>query len=192
MWQKFKGKIMRIKLPHTPYIAHKIAIDLLNSGFVKLLKGVEPIAKFADEILSSDVKKEKALEERVNELMQDKEDEMELMQVDRKNMFWLIKKKLSAEFGVILTYEDRFSTIAHKILDKLLDENLVEYNVSENRVKNVIYGSIDNYLKTYEKIEDEVLDKIENYKRKLIPGTEEYNLVFEKLYQDELKKRGML
>lgn len=183
---------MRIKLPHTPYIAHKIAIDLLNSGFVKLLSGVEPISKYADEILTTDVKKERALEERVNELMQSNEDEMELMQVDRKNMFWLIKKRLASEFGVILTYEDRFSNVAHKILDKLLDENLIEYNVSENRVKNVIYSSIDNYLKTYEKIEDDVLDKIENYKRKLIPGTDEYNLVFEKLYQDELRKRGML
>lgn len=183
---------MRIKLPHTPYIAHKIAIDILNSGFVKLLSGIEPVSKIADKILTTDVKQERALEERVNELMQDKEDEMELMQVDRKNMFWLIKKKLSAEFGVILTYEDRFSNVAHKILNELLDENLIEFNVSENRIKNVIYGSIDSYLKTYEKIEDEVLDKIENYKRKLIPGTEEYNLVFEKLYQDELKKRGML
>ena len=35
---------MRIKLPHTPYIAHKIAIDLLKSGFVNLTRGVEPVA----------------------------------------------------------------------------------------------------------------------------------------------------
>ena len=28
--------------------------------------------------------------------------------------------------------------------------------------------------------------------QKLIPGTEEYELVFEKLYEEELRKRGML
>jgi hypothetical protein len=33
---------------------------------------------------------------------------------------------------------------------------------------------------------------MQNYKRKLIPGTDEYDLIFERLYQDELKKRGML
>ena len=93
---------------------------------------------------------------------------------------------------MILTHEDRFSDMAHKILETTWKSSLIDYNVSENRVKNVIYGSIDEYLKIYEKIEDEVLEKIDNYKRKLIPGTEEYDLVFERLYQDELRKRGML
>ncbi|AQW80643.1 DUF507 family protein [Campylobacter pinnipediorum] len=183
---------MRIKLPHTPYIARKIAIDLLNSKFVTLNAGIEPIAEIAQDILTQDVKKEKALEEKVNELLESNEDEMDLMQIDRKNMFWLVKKKLASEFDVILSFEDRYSNVAHIILDALLDDVLIEYNVSENRVKNIIYNSIDEYLKIYEKIEDDVLDKIENYKRKLIPGSEEYDLVFEKLYQDELQKRGML
>ncbi|MCR4942496.1 MAG: DUF507 family protein [Campylobacter sp.] len=183
---------MRIKLPHAPYIAQKIAIDLLGSGFVTLSSGIEPIAKVANEILQNDIQKERALEERVNELLEKNEDEMEVMQVDRKNMFWLIKKKLSNEFGVIVSYEDRFSHVAHEILDEMMKNDLIDFNVSENRVKNIIYTSIDNYLKSYEKIEDEVLTKMDGYKRKLIPGTEEYDLVFERLYQDELKKRGML
>lgn len=183
---------MRIKLPHTPYIAHKIAIDLFKSGFVTLTSGIEPIVKITQEILMTDVTKERALEERANELLDKNEDEMQSMQIDRKNMFWLIKKRLADEFGVMLSYEDRFSNVAHKILDELMKDDLIEYKVSENRIKNIIYSSIDNYLKTYETIEDEVYEKINNYKRKLIPGTQEYEVVFEKLYQEELKKRGMM
>ena len=117
---------------------------------------------------------------------------MQTMQIDRKNMFWLVKKKLAGEFDVILTHEDRFSNVAHKILETIWKSGLVDYSVSENRVKNVIYGSIDEYLKSYEKIEDSVYEMMQNYKRKLIPGTDEYDLIFERLYQDELKKRGML
>ena len=167
---------MRIKLPHVPYVSHKIAIDLLNCGFVKLNKGIEPIVAKASEILTTDVQKERALDERVNELLEKNEDEMQTMQIDRKNMFWL----------------DRFSNVAHKILETIWKSGLVDYSVSENRVKNVIYGSIDEYLKSYEKIEDSVYEMMQNYKRKLIPGTDEYDLIFERLYQDELKKRGML
>ena len=100
--------------------------------------------------------------------------------------------KLAGEFDVILTHEDRFSNVAHKILEAIWKSGLVDYSVSENRVKNVIYGSIDEYLKSYEKIEDSVYEMMQNYKRKLIPGTDEYDLIFERLYQDELKKRGML
>ena len=56
----------------------------------------------------------------------------------------------------------------------------------------MIFSSIQNYLKLYENLEDEVYEKITNYKRKLVPGSEEFDLVFDKLYQEELKKRGML
>ena len=53
---------MRIKLPHVPYVSHKIAIDLLNCGFEKLNKGIEPIVAKASEILTTDVQKERALD----------------------------------------------------------------------------------------------------------------------------------
>lgn len=182
---------MRIKLPHAPYIAQKIAIDLLNSGFVTLGKGVEPLVALAKEILDQDLQREKALEERVNEVLQQNEDEMEFMQVDRKNMFWLVKKKLAKEYDVILTYEDRFNNIAHLVLEAAWKKGLIDYTVSENRVKNIIYGSIESYIKTYEQLEDVVIAKIDSYKRKLIPGTEEYDIVFERLYEEELRKKGM-
>ena len=69
---------------------------------------------------------------------------------------------------------------------------MIDYKVSENRLKTIIYNAIEEYLKSYQKIEDEVYEKIDGYKQKLIPGTEEYELVFEKLYEEELRKRGML
>ncbi len=183
---------MKIRLPHAPYIARKIAIDLLNSGYVTFTEGVDIVADRAEEILEEDLKKEMALEERVNEILEENEDEMEFMRVDRRNMFWLVKKKMAADYGVILSYEDRFNNVAHQILDKLYDDDLINYSVSENIIKNVIYTSIENYIESFEKIEDDVIGKIEKMQRKLIPGSDDYNVVFERLYRDELRKKGML
>jgi len=183
---------MKVRMPHTPYIANKIAIDLLNCGFVTLTHGLEPVAKLAQAFLAEDVEKELILEARVNEVLDDNNDDIEFMQVDRRNMFWLIKKKLAKEYDVTLSYEDRYNDIAHRILEASWKENLLEYNVSENRVKNVIYNGIESYLKSYEGIEDTVIEKISNYKRKLIPGSEEYELVFERLYEEELRRKGMM
>ncbi len=183
---------MKIGKPHAPYIANKIAIDLLNSTFITMSLGVESVSKVAEEIIEDDISKEIALEERVYEIMEDNADEMEFMQVDQRNMFWLIKKKLASEYGVILSYEDRYSDVSHKILDALIQNDLIDFTVSENMVKNIIFGSIENYLEKFEDIEDRVMDKIKHYKRKLIPGSEEYDIVFEKLYQEELKKIGMM
>ncbi len=183
---------MKIGKPHAPYIANKIAIDLLKSTFIKMSSGVEIVADAAKKLIEEDIMKEVSLEERVYEIMEENEDEMEFMQVDQRNMFWLIKKKLANEYGVILSYEDRYSDLSHKILDELIQNDLIEFRVSENMVKNVIFGSIENYLERFEDIEDKVIEKIKNYKRKLIPGSEEYDIVFEKLYQEELKKIGMM
>jgi hypothetical protein len=47
------------------------------------------------------------------------------------------------------------------------------------------------YMKTYEEIEDIVIERIDNYKRKLIPGSEDYEIVYKKLYESELQNRGM-
>lgn len=183
---------MKIRLPHAPYIANKIAIDILNCGFVTMFKGLEPVVKVAEDLIVEDIKKEIALEERVTEILDQNEDEMEFQRVDRKNMFWLIKKKLAKEFGVLLSYEDRYNEIAHKILENCWKMGLIEYNVTENRVKNVVFNAIEHYVANFQGIEDDVADKIANYKRKLVPGSEEYDLIFEKLYEEELRRRGML
>lgn len=183
---------MKIGKPHAPYIANKISIDLLNSSFIKMNQGVEPVAEAAKKLIEDDIQQEAALEERVYEIMEENEDEMEFMQVDKRNMFWLIKKRLAGEYGVILSYEDRYSDLSHKILDELIQNDLIEFQVSENMVKNVIFNSIESYIERFEDIEDRVIEKIKNYKRKLIPGSEEYDIVFEKLYQEELKKIGMM
>ena len=183
---------MKIRLPHAPYIANKVAIDMFNCGFVTMMKGLEPIMKTAEDLIVADIKKEMALEERVVEILEQNEDEMEIQRVDRRNMFWLIKKKLSKEYGVILSYEDRYNELAHKILEVCWKNGLIDYSVSENRVKNVLYGAIESYVVQFQAIEDGVADKISQYKRKIVPGSEEYDMIFEKLYEEELKKRGML
>lgn len=99
---------------------------------------------------------------------------------------------MANEFGVILNNEDRFSDIAHKMLDYLWEEDYIHYTCSDNQVKNVIFTSIDEFLKGFEESDSAVLEKIKHYKRKLIPGTEEYDIVYNRLYEEELIKRGLM
>ncbi|HEG2427213.1 TPA: DUF507 family protein, partial [Campylobacter jejuni] len=154
---------MRIKLPHIPYIANKMMLDIANSSFVEIKDQLEKLKVCIIEVLEKDILNERKLDERVKELLEQQEDEMELMQVDRKNMFWLVKKKLAPEFNVILDSEDRHNHLAHQILEELVENDYINFIVSENRVKNLIFSSIESYLKIYEKLEDEVYEKISNY-----------------------------
>jgi len=182
---------MKISLKTIPHISSKIAIDLNKSGIVTMTKGLESVAEEARKVLEESVKQELALEDRVDEICDENEEEIEFMLADERQLFFMIKKKLAPEFGVILNYEERFSDLSHKILDELYEEDLIHFDVTENRIKNVIYNAITSFLADSSEIEDAVMDKIRSYKKKYIPGTDEFDILHEKLYHEEMMKRGM-
>jgi hypothetical protein len=182
---------MKISSAHAPYIGNKVAVDLTKSGMVTMTRGVESVADVAKNLVTKDIKKEAALEERVNELIDENEEQIEFYLADEKQLFWMFKKKLAAEYGVILDHEERFSQLAHDILDELYEEDLINYDVSDNMVRNIIFDAIDGYLKTRYEIEEVVIEKMSHYKRKLIPGSDEYDIMFNKLFEQELVARGM-
>ena len=182
---------MKISLKTIPHISSKIAIDLNKSGMVTMTKGLEAVAYEAEKVLTDNVKREMALEEKADELCEENEEEIEFMLADERQLFFMIKKKLAPEFGIILNYEERFSDISHKILDELYEEDLIHFEVTENKIKNIIYNSITSFIADSSEIQDAVMDKIKSYKRRFIPGTDEFDILFEKLYREELTKRGM-
>ena len=180
---------MKIKFPHIPYVSRKIGIDMYNSGFIKFNQGIEGVVKIAEEVITNDALKEKALDEKTENILEENSEDMHIMQVDRRSMFWMVKKRLADESDFVLKHDDRYNKLSHEILELSWKKNYIDYSVSENRARNIIYSSIEEYLKNFEKIEDIVVEKLENSSKKLIPGTPEYDLAFEKYYQDELKKK---
>ena len=182
---------MKVSLSHIPHIASRIAVDLNRSGLVTMTHGLEATARAAEKILVESVKQEMALEEKVKAIVSANEEQIDYYLADERQLFFMIKKKLAPEFGVILSYEDRYSDIAHKILDELYEEDLINYDVSENRIKNIIYDAITTFIADTNELDNAVYEKIKSYKRRVIPGTDEYEILYEKLYKDEVARRGM-
>ncbi len=184
--------MMKLRLPHAPYIANKIAIDLANCDFISVLYGLDGVCKIAQNLLEKNIQEELRIEEKARDIVEENLEEIEFMQADEHQLFWKVKKHLADEAGFELSWEDRYNNLSHKILNALLEEDLIDFSVSETRVKNIIFKAIDSYAKAYDEIEDIITERISNYKRKIVFGSEEYDLIFDKLYQEELRKRGFL
>ncbi|MEA3374102.1 MAG: DUF507 family protein [Campylobacterota bacterium] len=182
---------MKVSLSHVKHIANKIAVDLNRSSVITMTRGLDAVAEEAEKHLIENVKKEMALEEKVYEIVDENEEQIDFYLADERQLFFMIKKKLAEEFGVILNYEERFSDLAHTILDNLYEEDLIHYDVNENRIKNIIYDAITGFVADTNEIESAVIERLRSYTRKLIPGTDEYEILYEKHYQEELQKRGM-
>ena len=53
----------------------------------------------------------------------------------------MTKKEWQMIMVLFLNNEDRFSDIAHQILDYLWEEDFIHYTCSDNQIKNVIFAS---------------------------------------------------
>ncbi|PAF47552.1 competence protein [Helicobacter sp. 12S02634-8] len=183
---------MRLKLNHIPHVANKIALDIANSNLLELKAPIETIAEAAKKILEEDIKKELEIDQKAKNLLEENLDEIEFMRADERQLFWMIKRQIAERENFLLSWEDRYNELSHKILDEIILEGFIHFSISENLIKNLIFKSIDTYSKIYEEIEENVSEKIKHYKRKLLVGTDEYELVFEKLYEEELRRKGFL
>jgi hypothetical protein len=183
---------MRLKPQQTGYVATKVGIDLANAPFITMPKGRDAVVEAVKEIIDENLKKERALDEKVKEIIDENYDEIEFQHADERQLFFMIKKKMAPDYGVIMNYDDRYNDLAHTILDELYENYLVEYDVNENQVKNVIFKAFKAFADAFDEIDDIVYEKIKNMKREVIPGSQDYELLYERLYQEELSKRGML
>jgi len=185
---------MLIKEAQVPFISRKIAYDLLNSGYVTFPKGIDNAIKEIEEIILDDVLWEKEIEDKAREILSKQEEENEFLfyDVDRREVFKLIKKKIAEEEGFNLKRDERIDDLAHFLVKELWDKELIDYDVRDGKIKNIIFNSIMEFLNREKEARDEVFRKIENYKRPLVPGSEDYNLVFQRLYEQELRKRGLI
>jgi len=182
---------MKLIASHAKLLADKVALSLANSEFVTLTEGLDPVTKIAEELILEDIDIEKEITAQANELLDKQEEEIEFLQADRRQLFWMIKRKVCEEENFSLKWDERLSDLSHHIFDELYEEDLINYHVSENRIRNVIYQALEDYLHRQEDIDNRVQEKIKNYKRKLVYGSDEYEIVYNKLYEEELRKLGM-
>ncbi|MCK5110728.1 MAG: DUF507 family protein [Arcobacteraceae bacterium] len=183
---------MRLKKQHAQYISRKITKDLINCDFIEIRKDNAAITAEIERIIIDDIAKETKLDDHVADLLENQEDDIEFYHADYRQLFWMTKKRLANEFNVIVNFEDRFSDISHQIMDYLYEEDFIHFEVSDNQVKNVIFRAIDEFMKGFDEADTLAYEKIKNYKRKLIPGTEDYDIIFNRLYEEELVKKGLI
>lgn len=92
---------MRLALDHVRFIAEKISRELAASKIVALTQGLEPVVQIASTLLEKEVLLERSVDSEVNTIMEDQDDEISFYQADRKQLFWMIKRKVAAEKGLI-------------------------------------------------------------------------------------------
>ncbi len=84
--------------------------------------------------------------------------------------------------------EDRISSVAHKILEKLWRDDLADFP-DEPRALSAVKDSIAGFFAVAEEVDEAVRKKLSSYAQAKVPGSRDYEILYQKFYQEEMAKR---
>ncbi len=84
--------------------------------------------------------------------------------------------------------EERISHIAHRILDRLWRDEQADFP-DEPQALNTIKSSIFSFFSIADEIDAAVRNKLASYSQTKVPGSREWDILYQKFYREEAAKR---
>ena len=86
---------------------------------------------------------------------------------------------------------DKVNKVAHVVTDALADLNEVEFVEDRNTLRLEVRKILEDLLNQEEKIDKSARQKIESQKRTILEGSQEWDILYRKYYNEEVKKLGI-
>jgi len=86
---------------------------------------------------------------------------------------------------------DKMNKVAHVVADKLAEIDGVEFIEDRNTIRMEVRKILEDLLGKEAKIDAAARQKIENQKRTIMEGTPEWDILYRKYYNEEVKKLGI-
>ncbi len=86
---------------------------------------------------------------------------------------------------------EKVNKAAHAVTDVLADMNEVEFVEDRNTLRLEVRKILEDLLNHEERIDQAARQKIESQKRTIIEGSQEWDILYRKYYNDEVKKLGV-
>ena len=86
---------------------------------------------------------------------------------------------------------DKVNKLAHAVADALAEMDEVDFVEDRNSIRMEVRRLLEEMLKQEEQIDQAARQKIENQKRTIIEGSEEWSILYRKYYNEEVKKLGI-
>ncbi len=88
--------------------------------------------------------------------------------------------------------DDKINHLSHLLKKQIMKDDNFEIFVEENDVRLHIQKIITQEIRIDEEIDQKVHKKLESYSRPIIEGTNEWDILYKKMYDEELNKLGRL
>ena len=86
---------------------------------------------------------------------------------------------------------DKVNKVAHQVTEALAEMNEVDFVEDRNSIRLEIRRLMEEVLNQEAKIDSAARQKIENQKRTILEGSQEWDILYRKYYNEEVKKLGI-
>lgn len=86
---------------------------------------------------------------------------------------------------------DKVNKLAHSVMDALTAVDSVEFIEDPNTIRMEARRILEELLAAEEKIDQAARQKIESQRRTITEGTQEWDILYRKYYNEEVKKLGI-
>jgi hypothetical protein len=178
--------------------------ELVKKLTPTMIETVEPqvVGELLNGIITEELQVEDRLNDEVREILSQYSDYMRKNEVSYQEMFRRIKNMLITQRKVIRAAgrdtgdnmklsRDKVIDISHKVVSELRKTRQVRLKKQPNEVRLEIVRQITELLQTEDKVDRAARQKIRSQKREIPEGSEEWDLLLRRYYQEELKKLGI-
>jgi hypothetical protein len=86
---------------------------------------------------------------------------------------------------------DKVNKVAHVVTDALAEMDELDFVEDRNTIRLEVRKFLEELLNQEEKIDQSARHKIESQKRTILEGSQEWDILYRKYYNEEVKKLGM-
>jgi hypothetical protein len=86
---------------------------------------------------------------------------------------------------------DKINKLAHTVADALAEVDEVEFLEDRNTIRMEARRLLEELLKEEARLDLAARQKIESQRRTIIEGTQEWDILYRKYYNEEVKKLGI-
>ena len=86
---------------------------------------------------------------------------------------------------------DKVNKVAHVVADALAEVDAVDFVEDRNTIRLEIRKILEELLNQEAKVDQSARLKFENQKRTILEGSQEWDILYRKYYNEEVKKLGI-
>ena len=169
----------------------RIVKELVDKEIL-IVEDIDKFKKDVTEIILNAIKEEKELEEEAERLVEEHLHLVKDEDIGYRSAVRKVKERLAEEKNIHLDPVERMNQVAHKIRKYIETDDTVEIFEHPNKIRRRIFNKLRQLVEEEREIDKEVRRRIKSYSRKIVEGTPEWKILYNRIYEDALKRRGLM